>query len=117
IALGTSCPDHFLRTKIRPLFLGAPAVTGYSQGLESPDAPQGAGSAVRQEGERRPADAVSDPLEGTRQRLTDLHAAYRQEYADYYQRNAVADSPPMRGADPAIFLLPGVGMFSFGATA
>ena len=26
-----------------------------------------------------------------------------------------ADSPPMRGADPAIVLVPGVGMFSFGA--
>ena len=48
-------------------------------------------------------------------RLRELHAAYREEYAAYYERHAGADSPPMRGADPAIVLVPGVGMFSFGA--
>ncbi len=81
-ALGTSCPDHFLRTKVRPLLLDLPA-----------DAPFD--------------DAVA--------RLRELHAEYRQEYAAYYRRYATADSPPMRGADPAIVLVPGVGMFSFGA--
>jgi rhamnulose-1-phosphate aldolase/alcohol dehydrogenase len=48
-------------------------------------------------------------------RLRELHAEYRQEYAAYYRRYATADSPAMRGADPAIVLVPGVGMFSFGA--
>src|SRR6185312_15764907 len=43
-----------------------------------------------------------------------LHAAYREDYAAYYDRHAEAGSPPMRGADPAIVLVPGVGMFSFG---
>ncbi|MEU3166708.1 bifunctional aldolase/short-chain dehydrogenase [Streptosporangium sp. NPDC006930] len=81
-ALGTSCPDHFLRTKVRPLVLDLP-----------PDAP--------------PAEAVA--------RLRELHAAYRRDYQDYYQRYADPESPPMRGADPAIVLVPGVGMFSFGA--
>ncbi|HEY1489296.1 MAG TPA: bifunctional aldolase/short-chain dehydrogenase [Micromonosporaceae bacterium] len=81
-ALGTSCPDHFLRTKVRPMVLDLP-----------PDA----------------------PLEEAVVRLRELHAAYRGEYAAYYQRHASADSPPMRGADPAIVLVPGVGMFSFGA--
>ena len=48
-------------------------------------------------------------------RLRELHAAYRADYAAYYERHATPDSPPMRGADPAIVLVPGVGMFSFGA--
>jgi rhamnulose-1-phosphate aldolase/alcohol dehydrogenase len=80
-ALGTSCPDHFLRTKVRPLVLDLPA---------------------------------SAPLEEAVARLKELHAAYREEYAAYYDRNAEPDSPAMRGADPAIVLVPGVGMFSFG---
>ncbi|WP_062352822.1 bifunctional rhamnulose-1-phosphate aldolase/short-chain dehydrogenase [Herbidospora yilanensis] len=80
-ALGTSCPDHFLRTKVSPLVVDLPA-----------DAP---------------LDVVAD-------RLRELHARYRADYAAYYDRNAVAGSPAMRGADPAIVLVPGVGMFSFG---
>jgi rhamnulose-1-phosphate aldolase/alcohol dehydrogenase len=39
---------------------------------------------------------------------------YRDEYRAYYERHAAPDSPPIRGADPAIFLVPGIGMFSFG---
>ncbi|MEV6352638.1 bifunctional aldolase/short-chain dehydrogenase [Streptomyces hydrogenans] len=80
-ALGTSCPDHFLRTKVRPLVLDLPPTA---------------------------------PLDETVTRLRALHAAYREEYAAYYRRHALPDSPPMRGADPAIVLVPGVGMFSFG---
>jgi rhamnulose-1-phosphate aldolase/alcohol dehydrogenase len=83
-ALGTSCPDHFLRTKVRPLLL---------------DLPPGA------------------PYEAAASRLRELHAAYREDYRAYYQRYADASSPPMRGADPAIVLVPGVGMFSYGADA
>ncbi len=81
-ALGTSCPDHFLRTKVAPLVLDLPAA-----------AP--------------PAEVAG--------RLRELHAAYRDSYRAYYERHATPDSPPMRGADPAIVLVPGVGMFSFGA--
>ncbi|MFE1295111.1 bifunctional aldolase/short-chain dehydrogenase [Streptomyces sp. NPDC058733] len=80
-ALGTSCPDHFLRTKVRPLVLDLPPTA---------------------------------PLEEAVARLKELHAAYREEYAAYYERHASDDSPAMRGADPAIVLVPGVGMFSFG---
>jgi rhamnulose-1-phosphate aldolase/alcohol dehydrogenase len=80
-ALGTSCPDHFLRTKVRPLVVDLPATT---------------------------------PLDEVVARLQALHAAYREDYADYYNRHATSDSPAMRGADPAIVLVPGVGMFSFG---
>ena len=48
-------------------------------------------------------------------RLRELHEAYRADYKAYYERYATAGSPAMRGADPAIVLVPGVGMFSFGA--
>lgn len=80
-ALGTSCPDHFLRTKVKPLVLDLPA---------------------------------SATVEESIARLRELHTAYREDYQAYYDRNAVADSPAIRGADPLIVLVPGVGMFSFG---
>ena len=80
-ALGTSCPDHFLRTKISPLVL----------------------------------DTDSDtPLAEVISRAHELHLEYRKTYSDYYERHATSESPAMRGADPAIILVPGVGMFSFG---
>ena len=82
-ALGTSCPDHFLRTKVKPMLL---------------DLPAGA--------------SVEDSIE----RLKKLHEAYRVDYTAYYEKHATPDSPAMRGADPAIVLVPGVGMFSYGAT-
>jgi rhamnulose-1-phosphate aldolase/alcohol dehydrogenase len=82
-SLGTSCPDHFLRTKVRPMVLDLPP---------------------------------SAPLDEVAARLRELHAEYREAYQAYYERHATPDSPPMRGADPAIVLVPGVGMFSFGAT-
>ncbi|MET8464476.1 bifunctional aldolase/short-chain dehydrogenase [Micromonospora zamorensis] len=81
-ALGTSCPDHFLRTKVRPMVLDLPPTA---------------------------------PVEEAIARLRELHTAYRDDYRAYYERHADADSPPMRGADPAVVLVPGVGMFSFGA--
>ncbi len=80
-ALGTSCPDHFLRTKVKPLVLDLPATA-----------------------------TVEDSVA----RLRELHAEYREDYQAYYDRNATADSPAIRGADPLVVLVPGVGMFSFG---
>ena len=82
--LGTSCPDHFIRTKVRPLLVDLPPTT---------------------------------PVDDLVRRLHELHAAYRDDYAGYYRRHARPDSPPMRGADPVIVLVPGVGMFSFGVDA
>jgi len=79
--LGTSCPDHFLRTKVKPLALDLPATAS---------------------------------LEEATVRLAELHDAYRADYQAYYDRNATADSPAIRGADPLIILVPGVGMFSYG---
>ena len=84
VPLGTSCPDHFIRTKVRPLLLDLP--------------PDG-------------------PLDARRARLAELHAEYRAEYTAYYERHAATGVPAMRGADPAIVLVPGVGMFSFGPDA
>ncbi|MDQ2583766.1 bifunctional aldolase/short-chain dehydrogenase [Saccharothrix yanglingensis] len=80
-ALGTSCPDHFLRTKVTPLVVDLPGTAS--------------------------VDEITA-------RLRELHAAYREDYRAYYERHAGPDSPAMRGADPAIVLVPGVGMFSFG---
>jgi rhamnulose-1-phosphate aldolase/alcohol dehydrogenase len=82
VPLGTSCPDHFIRTKVRPLLLDLPS---------------------------------SSTLEDQRERLETLHSEYRDDYSNYYKKYADDHTPAMRGADPAIFLIPGVGMFSFGA--
>ncbi|GAA4681178.1 bifunctional aldolase/short-chain dehydrogenase [Frondihabitans cladoniiphilus] len=81
-ALGTSCPDHFLRTKVKPLVLDLPGTATVEESIA---------------------------------RLRELHDEYRAEYQAYYDRNATPSSPAIRGADPAIVLIPGVGMFSYGA--
>jgi rhamnulose-1-phosphate aldolase/alcohol dehydrogenase len=80
--LGTSCPDHFLRTKVRPMVLDLPPT----------------------------AD-----LDTVTARLKKLHESYRAAYTRYYEKYREKESPAMRGADPLIVLLPGLGMFSFGA--
>lgn len=81
-ALGTSCPDHFLRTKVKPLLLDLPANASIERSIE---------------------------------RLKELHEEYRKDYTAYYDKHASDDSPAIRGADPLIVLVPGVGMFSYGA--
>ena len=81
-ALGTSCPDHFLRTKVKPLVLDLPATATLDEQLA---------------------------------RLKELHEEYREDYRAYYEAHADESSPAMRGADPLIVLVPGVGMFSYGA--
>ncbi|WP_282824961.1 bifunctional aldolase/short-chain dehydrogenase [Gulosibacter sediminis] len=80
--LGTSCPDHFLRTKVKPLVLDLPSTAS---------------------------------VEEQTARLRELHEAYRADYAAYYERYADEAPPAMRGADPLIVLVPGVGMLSYGA--
>ena len=79
--LGTSCPDHFLRTKVKPMVLDLPGTASVEEMVA---------------------------------RLKELHGPYREDYQGYYDRNATPDSPAIRGADPLIVLVPGVGMFSFG---
>jgi rhamnulose-1-phosphate aldolase/alcohol dehydrogenase len=80
-ALGTSCPDHFLRTKIRPLVLDFDPATG----------------------------SVETVLAG----LDKAVAAYRQDYAGYYERCKHPGSPAMRDANAVVYLVPGVGMITF----
>jgi rhamnose utilization protein RhaD (predicted bifunctional aldolase and dehydrogenase)/NAD(P)-dependent dehydrogenase (short-subunit alcohol dehydrogenase family) len=79
--LGTSCPDHFIRTKIRPMFI-----------------------------KWNPA---GEPAE-LKELIETALETYRAEYAEYYKKHAVKDSPAVRDASPTVVLLPGVGMFSFG---
>lgn len=81
--LGTSCPDHFLRTKIRPLVLDLPATADLSD------------------------------LAEVKKKLETPFENYRKEYADYYERHKRPGSPAMRDPNPVIILWPGVGMFSF----
>lgn len=80
-ALGTSCPDHFLRTKIRPLVIEFDP--------QNPD-----------------VDAVIA-------RLADDVAEYRVGYQAYYDRCKHPDSPPVRDPNAVVYLMPGVGMFTF----
>jgi len=81
--LGTSCPDHFLRTKIKPLYVGW-----------------------------NPRSKDVNMLK--KQLLVGLEQ-YRKEYAAYYDTCKRADSPPMRNPDPAVILIPGIGMIAWGA--
>ncbi|WP_268223645.1 bifunctional aldolase/short-chain dehydrogenase [Sinomicrobium oceani] len=81
--LGTSCPDHFLRTKIQPLLL-----------------PLDAGADVT-----RPEDVLKQ--------LEPAFGQYRKEYKEYYDNCRHDNSPAIRDANPVVILWPGVGMFSF----
>ncbi|EAR14593.1 bifunctional rhamnulose-1-phosphate aldolase/short-chain dehydrogenase [Robiginitalea biformata] len=81
--MGTSCPDHFLRTKIQPLVL-----------------------------ELAPDEDLTDP-EATLAKLEPAFEQYRREYAEYYETCKRENSPAMRDPNPVIILYPGVGMFSF----
>ena len=83
--MGTSCPDHFLRTKISPMVLTL-----------SPD-------------------ENLDDVPAIQQQLTPAFEAYRKMYADYYDNCKHANSPAMRDANPVVILYPGVGMFTFAA--
>ncbi len=81
--MGTSCPDHFLRTKISPLVLNLATDENLS-------------------------DAKS-----TKEKLLPAFETYRKMYADYYNNCKHANSPAIRDANPVVILYPGVGMFTF----
>ena len=81
--LGTSCPDHFLRTKISPLVLNL--------GTEE--------------------DVTNTAA--VKEKIAPLFEAYRTMYAEYYNTCKHPNSPAIRDANPVIILYPGVGMFSF----
>lgn len=81
--LGTSCPDHFLRTKIAPLVL-----------------------------QLQPDENVEDRA-AIVEKLTPLFDNYRESYTDYYTKHKHPNSPSIRDNNPVIILYPGIGMFSF----
>ena len=81
--LGTSCPDHFLRTKISPLVLTLAA-----------------------------GEDLSDTA-AIKEKLVPLYDAYRKMYADYYETCKHSNSPAMRDANPVVIIYPAVGMFTF----
>ncbi len=80
--MGASCPDHFLRTRIKPLYV-----------------------------DWNPEHEDEATL---REKIVDGLAKYREDYRAYYERHRRPDSPPMRGADPSVLLLPGIGIVAWG---
>ena len=89
--LGTSCPDHFLRTKIKPLYIPIEAL---------------------------PTDISEGSIDGfvlqLKEKLTAGLAKYRKDYADYYNRCKRPNSPAMRDPNPTVILIPGLGMVAWG---
>lgn len=81
--LGTSCPDHFLRTKIQPLILNLDKA------------------------------ALLDDIEDVKEQLKPLFADYRAMYTAYYEGCKQENSPAIRDRNPVIIIYPGVGMFAF----
>jgi len=79
--LGTSCPDHFLRTKIRPLVIEF--------------------------------DPAKPDVDAVIARLPEDVTAYRADYQAYYDRCKHSDSPAVRDTNAVVYLMPGVGMFTF----
>lgn len=81
--MGTSCPDHFLRTKIKPLIL-----------------------------KLDPSQDISNSEEVLK-KLKPAFEQYRKDYKEYYENCKHSNSPAMRDPNPVIIIYPGVGMFSF----
>jgi len=81
--MGTSCPDHFLRTKISPLVLNL-----------------------------KPEEDISE-VNAIKEKLAPQFEEYRNLYEDYYQKHKHPNSPAIRDANPVVILYPGVGMFTF----
>lgn len=81
--MGTSCPDHFLRTKISPLVL-----------------------------QLKPDEDLSD-IKALKEKLAPQFEAYRKMYREYYESCKHPNSPAIRDANPVVILYPGVGMFTF----
>lgn len=94
--LGTSCPDHFLRTKIKPLYIPL------DEGREGCPQPT--------ESDQWTEKLIAD----LKQKLTDGLKKYRADYADYYNRCKRPNSPAMRDPNPTIMLIPGLGMIAWG---
>ncbi len=86
--LGTSCPDHFLRTKIKPLYVD----WDWTQ--------------------RSDEDPLA--LESLKSLLENGLKQYREDYANYYESCKHPNSPAMRDPNPTVILIPGIGMIAWG---
>lgn len=82
-SMGTSCPDHFLRTKIKPLVLNL-----------------------------KPDEDIND-FDKLKKKLKKLFDKYRKDYSTYYEKHKNKYSPAMRDPNPVVILYPGIGMFTF----
>src|SRR6516165_2543773 len=80
--LGTSCPDHFLRTRVCPMFLDW--------------------------------DPSKETVATLKDRVQSQVIEYRTSYKQYYEAHAKPDSPPLRGSNPSVVIIPGLGLFGFG---
>ena len=80
--LGTSCPDHFLRTRVCPMFLNW--------------------------------DPAKETVATLKDRMQGQVVEYRASYKQYYEAHAKPDSPPLRGSNPSVVIIPGLGLFGFG---
>ena len=89
--LGTSCPDHFLRTKIKPLYVDWDPAS-----FEGDDEKQKAS------------------LDVLRKKLIQGLEQYRKDYAAYYEACKHDNSPAMRDPNPTVILIPGIGMIAWG---
>jgi rhamnose utilization protein RhaD (predicted bifunctional aldolase and dehydrogenase)/NAD(P)-dependent dehydrogenase (short-subunit alcohol dehydrogenase family) len=83
--MGTSCPDHFLRTRICPMFVPW-----------------------------NPADEADGALDALQARIEERIAAYRDDYSAYYKSYATPTSPALRDTNPSVVVIPGLGLFGFG---
>ena len=86
--LGTSCPDHFLRTKIKPLYVN------WDPTHSTEDDPNG-------------LVALQSLLQAGLEQ-------YRKDYAAYYEAHKHDNSPAMRDPNPTVILIPGIGMIAWG---
>ncbi len=115
--LGTSCPDHFLRTKIKPLYVALKV--GQASRLPSERdsaslrrvALGGAGETPALLSHEAPIDAFVAEL---KTKLTDGLKKYREDYAAYYNKCKRTNSPAMRDPNPTVILIPGLGMIAWG---
>ena len=79
--MGSSCPDHFMRTRIKPLYVDW--------------------------------NPQKEDVAALKERLKEGLEAYRKDYAAYYERHKDPNSPDMRGSDPTVILIPGVGLVAW----
>ncbi|MEO6181526.1 MAG: bifunctional aldolase/short-chain dehydrogenase, partial [Verrucomicrobiota bacterium] len=120
--LGTSCPDHFLRTKIKPLYV----VLERAADFQSAEKVQKESEAeiLSMDKNNRTADrrsaahwddsAITAFVEKLKSKLSDGLKKYREDYAAYYNKCKRANSPAMRDPNPTVVLIPGLGMIAWG---